>query len=91
VAQDSSPELGPVETSFAEHMRAFHRGLPAEEQVLLEELMALAAQGQAAASAGDVEGYVVEPFPSISPRPEMYGIIAILIGLRGDVESPTDF
>jgi hypothetical protein len=47
---------GPLAQSFAEHLRAFHAGLPLEEQQLLEKLLSLA---EAAAQEGaDTEGFM---------------------------------
>lgn len=57
MTQESQRETTPDRpaTSFAQHVRAFHRSLPIEEQRMLEEVFALAemvaSQGQ------DVSGY----------------------------------
>ncbi len=53
--QQSQPDGAAIARSFAEHVRAFHRSLPPEEQVLLEEVFALAeyARGQ------DTEGHLL--------------------------------
>jgi hypothetical protein len=40
-----SDDLARIGASFAAHVRAFHAGLPAEEQVLLEQIFALADAG----------------------------------------------
>ena len=52
--EQSQPELSPAAASFAEHVRAFHAGLPAEEQKLLEQVFALA---EMVAQSADTEGY----------------------------------
>ena len=49
------PKLSPLEASFAEHLRAFHRSLPPDEQSLLEQVVALAE----AASGSDVTGFMM--------------------------------
>src|SRR5579859_2897320 len=55
MAEHDDVTLSPVAKSFAAHVRAFHAGLPVEEQQLLEQLFALA--GAAVSAGGDVEGY----------------------------------
>jgi hypothetical protein len=59
MAEQPQAELSPVGASFAEHLGAFHRSLPPEEQKLLEEILALADRGMAA---DDTSGYAVDAF-----------------------------
>ena len=54
MTEQTQPELSPVAASFAEHVRALHAGLPAEEQKLLEQVFALA---EVVAQSADTEGY----------------------------------
>lgn len=53
--EESSRAADPT-ASFAEHVRTFHRSLPADEQVLLEEIFRLAALAETAAAA-EVRGH----------------------------------
>jgi hypothetical protein len=59
MTQPSGPN--PVTSSFAAHVREFHRGLPNEEKQLLEEVFALAeAANQALSAEGDeARGYAL--------------------------------
>jgi hypothetical protein len=47
-----------IRASFAEKIRAFHAGLPPEEQALLESVFALAAE---AAGQSDTTGHIANP------------------------------
>lgn len=55
MTMQSGEGTGSVGASFAEHVRQFHRSLPPEEQVLLEQVFALA--GSAYQSMDDTEGH----------------------------------
>ena len=44
--------------SFARHVNAFHASLPADEQPLLEALLALAARAQPEEAATDTGGFI---------------------------------
>jgi hypothetical protein len=81
MTQPSQPELSPIGASFAEHLSAFHRSLPPEEQKLLEEILALADRGMAANDTGgyalnaylkikslDVKGGIGDPSPPGQPE-----------------------
>lgn len=54
---ESSGTADPT-AAFAEHVRAFHRSLPADEQVLLEEVFRLAALAESGA-AHEVRGHLL--------------------------------
>lgn len=53
--ESTQPALSGAAQSFSEHVRAFHRGLPPEEQALLEQVFTLAQTAQS--EQGDVQGY----------------------------------
>lgn len=59
MAESAQPQQGPVVVAFAEHIRAFHRSLPPEEQELLEAVFTLA--GSAGSNAAEVQGFTAEP------------------------------
>jgi hypothetical protein len=54
--EESARATDPAAAAFAEHVRAFHRSLPPDEQALLEEVFRLAALAEAA-EGGDVQGH----------------------------------
>ena len=56
-------QVHPTVEDFAAHIRAFHAELPAEEQVLLERVFALAEA--AIAAEGEVSGHTMK-YPDIS-------------------------
>jgi len=59
MTERSETELSPVGASFAAHLRQFHAGLPAEEQTLLEEILALADHGL---RADDTRGHALNAY-----------------------------
>jgi hypothetical protein len=64
MADTTQPEPGSAQASFAAHVQAFHAGLPAEEQALLEQVFALAQS--ATPEQGDVQGFAVDAFLTIT-------------------------
>jgi hypothetical protein len=63
MTRQSQSKIEAVAASFAEHVRAFHQSLPAEEQVLLEQIFALAEM--ISGQDGDVQGYAADSFLKI--------------------------
>lgn len=59
MTEQSGTRVSPTGAAFAEHLRAFHAGLPAEEKPLMEQLLALA---EAATQNDEVRGYAVDAF-----------------------------
>jgi len=57
MTQPSHDTLTAAGRSFAEHLAAFHAGLPAEQQALLEQLVALAER--ATDSSAETEGFML--------------------------------
>lgn len=57
-------ETNPAASSFAAHVREFHRSLPDEEKQMLEQVFALAEAASMAFSGegDDVKGYAVDAF-----------------------------
>lgn len=65
-------ELSPAAASFAAHMCAFHAGLPAEEQVLLERIFALAEAAADSKAQAETQGEgMVETDPGEFPNPSL--------------------
>jgi hypothetical protein len=59
MTEQSGTRVSPTGAAFAEHLRAFHGGLPAEEKPLMEQLLALA---EAATQNDEVRGYAYDAF-----------------------------
>jgi hypothetical protein len=62
MAESTQPEVSATAASFKEHVEAFHQSLPREEQVLLEQVFALAQ-----AAEGDVQGFAIDNFIFLPP------------------------
>lgn len=75
----SQPDLSPIGASFAEHLSAFHRSLPPEEQKLLEEILALADRGMAA---DDTGGYALNTYLRLAAG-EKQGAVEVPVGPLG--------
>lgn len=54
MSQANPPETSALIASFSEHIQAFHRTLPTDEQEMLERVFAMA---EAAVTQGDTQGY----------------------------------
>jgi hypothetical protein len=59
--EQAQADISPVMASFIAHLAAFRESLPAEEQQVLDQLCALAAE----AAGGDTSGYI---FSSLVPQ-----------------------
>ena len=59
MAEQSGTQVSPTGAAFAEHLRAFHAGLPVDEKPLMEQLLALA---EAATQNDEVRGYAFDTF-----------------------------
>jgi hypothetical protein len=55
------PEGDAVAASFCAHLQAFHDGLPAEEQILLQQVFLAAASAESDQS--DVQGFGIDLVP----------------------------
>lgn len=58
MTEQSQSQPDAAAASFAAHVRAFHAGLPAEEQALLEQVFVLAEM--AASQGSDTSGHALE-------------------------------
>lgn len=56
MTQENQPSAADVAAAFVAHVQAFHRSLPADEQMLLEQVFALAERAQTGSS--DVTGHL---------------------------------
>jgi hypothetical protein len=61
MAESTRPEGNTLAASFCAHLQAFHDGLPAEEQTLLEQVFLAAASTEH--DQADVQGFVASPTP----------------------------
>jgi hypothetical protein len=75
------PKPEPVAQFFADHVRAFHTGLPAAEQALLEQVFALAEQ--ASSRPDDTEGYLkLDGRSASAPVPPVPPDLSALLGIN---------
>lgn len=83
----SHSEAAAVARSFAEHVRAFHRSLPAEEQILLEEVFALAERARVMDTEGHLLPARVQKVDSFTIKQSMLGGRELKINALGELWS----
>jgi hypothetical protein len=65
MAESTRPEGNTGAASFCAHLQTFHDGLPAEEQILLQQVFLAAASTEGDQT--DVQGFAADPFIQAMP------------------------